>query len=370
MNVLLTALQAGNRSGTGVYAARLAARLPALAGDSTVTVVWPDSLPIPPLRAGAADTFRRRPARSSRARVIYDQLGIRKDVRSLRIDVVHYPANIGSVLPMRHMVITIHDLTFLHNPSWYRFERARYYRLGVTYSAPRAARIIAVSQYTANEVATLLRIPMERIDVIHNGVDERYVPCDEERVAAARATYRLPSKYFLFVGTIEPRKNVARLIRAWSQIADSIEEDLVIAGRDGWKVGPTYQEAELSKHHNRIVFPGFIADEHLSAVMSGATALVYPSLYEGFGMPVVEAMACGAPVLSSNASSLPEVAEDAALLVDPTSIEELAEGLKRLAGDEELRRSLRAAGIKRAAEFSWTRAAEETLACYRRVLES
>lgn len=370
MKALFTALQAGNKSGTGVYAARLSSRLAALANEGDVTVVWPESLPLPPLRVGAAAVFLHRPASTPRARIYYAQWGLRKDVRRLGIDIVHYPASVGSVLPPRPMIVTVHDLTFLHNPSWYRYERAHYYRMAAMYTVPRAARVIAVSQATADEVTSLMGIPPERIDVIHNGVDERYAPCNEEQISAARAKYRLPKRYFLFVGTIEPRKNVARLVRAWSQIAGGIDEDLVVAGRDGWKVGPIYQEVARSKHQDRILCPGFIEDEHLPAVICGATALAYPSLYEGFGLPVLEAMACGVPVLTSNISSLPEVAGDAALLVDPTDVEALAHGLQRLAGEPELRDGLRGRGLERARLFNWTRAAQETLACYRKTLEA
>ncbi|MCC6490639.1 MAG: glycosyltransferase family 4 protein, partial [Candidatus Hydrogenedentes bacterium] len=335
-----------------------------------VTVVWPESLPLPPLPAGAAAEFVRRPAATPRARTYYAQWGLRKDVRRHGIDIIHYPASVGSVLPPRPMILTVHDLTFLHNPAWYRYERAHDYRRAAKYTAPRAARIIAVSQATANEVTGLLGIPPERIDVIHNGVDERYAPCSEEQIRAARAKYQLPQRYFLFVGTIEPRKNVARLVRAWSQVAGHVEEDLVIAGRDGWKVGPIYQEVGRSKYQDRIVFPGYIEDEHLPAVICGATALAYPSLYEGFGLPVLEAMACGVPVLTSNVSSLPEVAGEAALLVDPANMEAMMEGLTQLAGRPDLRDDLIRKGLERAKQFTWTRAAQETLACYRKAMDA
>lgn len=370
MKVLLNALQAGNRSGTGVYTAQLAARMPSLAGEDRVRVVWPAALPRPKTPAGTGDAFLTRANADARSRIFYDQVGIRRDIRAEQIDVVHYPANVGSVLPLRNMVITIHDLTFFHNPSWYRFERVHYYRKAVAWSAARASRIIAVSKATADEVSKILAVPADRVDVVHNGVDERYAPRTQEEQLAVQGKYRLPNRYFLFVGTIEPRKNVARIIQSWSRIAHEVEEYLVIAGREGWKVGPIHLEAERSDFTSRILFPGFIDAEDLPAVMSGATALVYPSLYEGFGIPVAEAMACGVPVLTSNVSSLPEVAGDAALLVMPTSVDEMANAMLRLARDTALREEFAAKGLVRARQFNWTRAAEETLACYRRVLAS
>jgi glycosyltransferase involved in cell wall biosynthesis len=266
------------------------------------------------------------------------------------------------------MVITIHDLTFLHNPSWFRLERVHYYRWAVARSVRNASRIIAVSTSTANEICKLLNVPADRIDVIYNGVDECYAPRTEDEQLAAQGKYRLPNRYFLFVGTIEPRKNVARVIQAWSRVAGDVQEDLVIAGREGWKVGPIRQEAELAGQSDRIHFPGYIEDDDLPAVMSGATALIYPSLYEGFGIPVAEAMSCGVPVLTSSVSSLPEVAGDAALIRDPTDVDALADGIRELATNEGLRSELSVKGLARAKRFTWTNAAEQTLASYRRML--
>jgi len=370
MNVLFNALQAGNRSGTGVYTAQIASRLFVLAKDEAITIVWPARLVFPGESAKAAATIRKRNFDRPTARIWYDQLGIRRDIRQTQADVVHYPANAGSVLPLRNMIITIHDLTFLHNPSWFRFERVHYYRWAITRSARHARRIIAVSTTTANEICELLNVPADRIDVVHNGIDERYTPRNEGEQLAVQGKYRLPNRYFLFVGTIEPRKNVARMIQAWSHVADEIEEDLVIAGREGWKVGPIRQEAELAGHAKRIHFPGYVADEDLPAIMSGATALLYPSLYEGFGIPVAEAMACGIPVLTSNVSSLPEVAGDAALTLDPTDVDALADGIRQLATDEDLRNGLSKKGLERAKRYTWTNAAEQTLASYRRMLDT
>lgn len=368
MIVLFNALQAGNRSGTGVYTTQLASRLPAVASKDSISIIWPARLKFPVARADSAPDIHKKDIRGSGPRIRYDQFGIRRDMLSLHPDVVHYPANVGSVLPMRNMVITIHDLTFFHNPSWYRFERVHYYRWSVARSAKQASRIITVSTASANEICKILGVPADRIDVVYNGVDERYTARNEGEQLAAQGKYRLPNRYFLFVGTIEPRKNVARIIQAWSKIAGDVKEDLVIAGREGWKVGPIRLEAELVGQPKRIHFPGFIEDEDLPAIMSGATALVYPSLYEGFGIPVAEAMACGVPVLTSNVSSLPEVAGDAALTVDPTDIDGLAECMRTLSTDEPVRADLSVKGLERAKRYTWSKAAELTLASYRKVL--
>ena len=196
-------------------------------------------------------------------------------------------------------------------------------------------------------------------------MDSQFRPADEERRAAVRARYRLPERFFLYLGTIEPRKNLARVIAAWTRLAETCPLDLVIAGREGWKVGPIRAAAAGSTHTTRIHWIGFVEGADAAALYSCADALVWPSLWEGFGLPPLEAMACGTPVMTSNVSSLPEVTGDAAVLVDPGSVDAIAEGMARLATDTALREDLAQKGQARAATFAWKRTAELTLESYR-----
>ena len=363
MLALLNALQAGNRSGTGVYTARLAAWLPRIANDLEIRSIWPSSEPLPCPEQYHAAFLLHRPAGFLR-RILFDQFGFCLAAKRMRADIAHYPANIGPLLPAPNAVVTVHDLSFLRHPEWFRFERASYYRLAVGRGVRHATRVIAVSQATASDLVEILRVSPDRIDVIPNGVDECFQPTGDEEHAAVRQRYGLPPRFFLYLGTLEPRKNLVRLILAYEQIAASCPIDLVLAGRNGWKTGPIHAQATRSAYAARIHFPGFVRRDDLPAMMGAADAFVYPSLFEGFGIPVTEAMACGTPVLTSNTSSLPEVAGEAALLVDPYDIDAIAKAMQRLAEDERLRGELTVRGNERAARFTWRETARRTLETY------
>lgn len=367
MKVLVNALQANNRSGTGVYVVQLAQRLPGLADPDETIFAWPKDLAVPKEGRRANAQFVERGFAGPAARLRYDQFGIRRDVQTFHADVVHYPANVARVFPLRNMVVTIHDMTFFLHPEWYRYERALYYRWAVARSARHAARIIAVSQATKNDLIEILKIPAERVEVVNQGADERFARATEIEQAAARAKYNLPERYVLYYGTIEPRKNLERLIEAWSSLADKIDQHLVIAGRKGWKTQPITDAANRSAHGARIHFPGFIDDTDLSAVVSASDVVALPSLYEGFGNAIQEGMACGVPVLTSNNSSMPEVAGGAAVLVDPHDVESIADGLHRLLADTALRADCVTKGALRAKQLSWTKTAEGALRVYRQV---
>lgn len=365
MRVLFNALQAGNRSGTGVYSAQLARWLPQLDPDVDVDVLWPEGVPMPEVPDDKRNPYQTIQAGGAFARIFREHSGA---VNKAGVDLIHYPCNVIGLRERRPAVVTVHDLTFLENPTWYKWERALYNKWGVSQSVRRARRIIAVSEATAKELVKRLNVPRDRIDVIYNGVDERFVPLEEGADAPIREKYKLPERYFLFVGTLEPRKNVDRLIRAWARIADKVAVDLAIVGRDGWKVEPIYKDLNAVEQPERIHRIGFLDHDDLPGVMAAAEALVYPSLAEGFGIPVAEAMACGTPVVTSKISSLPEVAGDAGLLVDPYDVGEIGGAMWRIADSEELRADLSQRCIERAKRFSWKQSAEETLETYRKAL--
>lgn len=361
MRVLLNALQAGNRSGTGRYTLELMYAL--IATDEVdLGVVWPmDALPdrVPRGARVIGQTG------GALARVMADQWTIPR-AHARPYDLVHYPANIGPLRVNTPTVLTVHDLSFCHHPEWFSKSRAAYYRWAVPATARRATRVIADSEMTREDLVTLARVSPDKIDVVPLGVSDSFKPATESEKAAVRERHTLPERFFLFVGTLEPRKNLPRLVATWSSIAKEIPEDLVIAGRWGWRREELETALIKSPHRDRIHLIDFIAGEDLSAVLCCARAFVWPSLFEGFGLPPLEAMACGTPVLTSNTSSLPEVVGEAALMVDPQSESEITAALLRLSREDRLCVDLSKRGIGRAAAFTWARTARETLAVYRK----
>lgn len=236
----------------------------------------------------------------------------------------------------------------------------------------RADAVIAVSECTRRDAMRIYGIPEDRITVVYNGVHPRFKPgLTAERASEVRARYRLPDRYILYVGTIEPRKNLERLAEAFAALkADGFPHGLVLAGSRGWLDQPVFDRVAALGLQGQATLPGFITDDDLPAVYGAADLFVFPSLYEGFGLPALEALACGVPTVVSNASSLPEVVGDAAIQVPPEDTHALVDAMRRTLTDEALRARLAARGPRQAAQFTWERTAAETLAVYERVLAS
>jgi alpha-1,3-rhamnosyl/mannosyltransferase len=266
-------------------------------------------------------------------------------------------------------VLTIHDLTLLLFPEWHPADRLAMMGRALAPSAARADRIVTPSQFTRNDLLELLPVAPERVEVIPEGVDRMFTPQPEADVATRLAPLGLRAgDYLLFLGTIEPRKNLTRLLQAVEAAGPEIGP-LVLAGGRGWNNAGIRDAIGRLARAGRVRDLGYVPDDLRLPLFAGARAFVYPSLYEGFGLPPLEAMACGTPVLTSNVSALPEVMGDAALFVDPEDVSELAAALTRIWHDDALRADLRARGLARAGHFSWDRTARLTLDVYRRVLE-
>ncbi|MHB1319765.1 MAG: glycosyltransferase family 4 protein [Anaerolineae bacterium] len=268
-------------------------------------------------------------------------------------------------------VLTVHDLIFERYPEYHKRANYLYLRAAMPLYCRRASAIIAISQSTKNDLATLYGISEHKIHVITEAASPGFVPQSAERVADVRARYGLPERYILAVGTLEPRKNLSRLIDACGPLFDHGTVDaLVLVGSRGWLGEEFDAHLAASPWRDRVILPGFVHEVDLPAVYAGATITAQPSLYEGFGLPVLEAMACGSPVCSSSASSLPEVGGEAARYFDPTDVEDMSVTLERVASDDSLRREMRVAGLARAATFSWERTARETLALYEQTIDA
>jgi glycosyltransferase involved in cell wall biosynthesis len=305
---------------------------------------------------------------------LFEQLSERFDLPRAewfaRFDVLFAPNFVPPPTRAPRLVLTVHDLAFRLFPETAPHSTRRWLTR-LDQALQRAAAVIAVSAATKDDLTRLYGVPSGRITVVPHGVDRTvFRPSSEARVAEVRARFGIEGPYLLSLGGIEPRKNLARLVEAFGLLSrrTGLPEVLVIAGGGvEWNPeGPGGLEAALRTAapgiRERIRLTGYVEEADKVALMGGATALVYPSLYEGFGLPALEAMACGTPVLTSNVSALPEVVGTAGLLVDPGDAEAIAEGMRRLCEDESLRARLREEGLARSAGFSWTETARRTAA--------
>ncbi len=285
-------------------------------------------------------------------------------------DVLFVPAHALPLVSAPRSVVTIHDLGFLRHPEAHTRAQRLYHRIFTRLSARRATHIIAISEATKRDLQHFYGTDDSKISVIYHGVDSRFRPIDSRAaIEAVLGRYGIRSPYLLFVSTVQPRKNVTRLIEAFARARQQTgmrEATLVLAGKRGWMAEEIERRANELGLADRVMFAGYVADADLPALLSGALAYVIPSLYEGFGMTVLEAQACGTPVLASNVSALPEVVGDAGVLVDPYSIDSIADGLAQLLTDSHLRLRLRERGLARVRGWTWERAARQTLAVLER----
>ncbi len=273
------------------------------------------------------------------------------------------------VTPGKRTVLTVHDLTFERAPDAAPPQLLRFLKRVVPQAVRRAHHLIADSQATARDLMALYDVRPERITVIYSGVDARFRPVDAPSPASSFAPGGAP--FVLTVGTLQPRKNHLTLVRAFAQVAPQLPDlHLVIAGGKGWMYDQVIAEVARLDLGERVRFIGFVDDADLPDLYRAARVFAFPSLYEGFGLPPLEAMACGVPVVASNASSLPEVMGDAGLLVDPLDVDGLAEALVRAAADDAWRAQAIARGLARARQFTWRRAAEQLLAVYDALLSA
>jgi glycosyltransferase involved in cell wall biosynthesis len=321
---------------------------------------------------GLALKLSRLPTSRPVVRIFWEQAVQPFALRKESVDLLHALAFVTPLLSPCPSVVTIYDLSFLLYPeSFKRFKRF-YLGLFTRLSARKARRVIAISESTRRDVVRLLGVPPEKVEVVYCGIDEAFHPLAEDQVAAFRSRRGLPERFILFVGTIEPRKNVTRLIEAFAnlQTCRLASLKLIIGGAKGWFYEDVFARVEELGLGGEVVFPGYIPVSELPLWYNAAELFVYPSLYEGFGLPPLEAMACGTPVVTANTSSLPEVVGEAGLTVDPLDVEALTEAMRQALNDEALRQEMRERGLKRAKGFSWTKAAQETVQVYWRAMES
>jgi glycosyltransferase involved in cell wall biosynthesis len=286
-------------------------------------------------------------------------------------DVFHSPDFTLPPLRKARGVVTVHDLSFLRLPQCADPGLRAYLERAVPTAVAKAHRVLADSMSTRDDLIELLSVPPEKISVVPAGVESWFQRVrDSAKLAEARALYNLPEWFILSVGTLEPRKNFVRLISAYAQLRrqTGLPHALVIAGRPGWMYREIYDQVTAQGLDEHVRFPGFVADEDLPALYTLADLMVFPSLYEGFGIPPLEAMACGTPAVVGNNSSLPEAVGNAALLVDAEDIEGLADAMARVLGNTDLRAGLVEMGLSQAARFTWQEAASKLVTAYKLAL--
>ena len=357
-----------DRAGTGSHVRGLADALARLLGDRLVPISFGVGRPL----------ARRRTVRDRAANLVRDvwwnQHAVLRAAKRCGAALLHAPAGVGPVLGAIPKVVTIHDLAFLRFPEFFH----RWFRSYATWVIPRLAHaaraVITVSQTSKADLINRLGLPEAKIFVIPNGVDRAFAPVapGSDRAAEVASRYRLPAAFALTVGSIEPRKNLVRLMQAVERLRtrpETAEMVLVHAGPYGWLGDDVERMAEKLRGAGAVRFIGYVPPADLPVLYSMARFMVYPSLFEGFGLPVLEAMACGCPVVASSIDALEELAGTAAVFVDPYSVDAIADGLARVWRDPEEQMVLKQRGRQRSGEFSWDSAALSTAEVYDRVLE-
>jgi glycosyltransferase involved in cell wall biosynthesis len=312
------------------------------------------------------------PLEQPAARILWEQSVLPAHLHRQRAGLVHGLVNVLPLAAHCPGVVTVHDLAFVRTPETLPPLKRAYLTALCRASVARAAHVIAVSQQTAEDLRRYFAVPPERISVVYNGVAARFAPRTAAESAAFRRRKALPDRFLLYLGTLEPRKNLERLVQAFAQwrgagTPDASAVKLVIAGGQGWYTAEIFRSVAALGLADAVLFPGFIPGDELPDWYAAAEAFVYPSLFEGFGLPVLEAMACGTPVVCSRAPGVSEVAGDAALTFPPHDTDALAAALQLVTSQPALRTALIERGRAQAARFSWRRSAEATLEIYRRV---
>jgi glycosyltransferase involved in cell wall biosynthesis len=297
---------------------------------------------------------------------LWTHVRLARELRHDPPDVFFTPAHVIPFIHRGAAAATVHDLGYHYFPEAHTASQAAYLKLSTRANSLIARELIADSAATKRDLVRFYGTDPARINVVYPGLDpELRQVSDLQEIARACTEYRIEGPYLLYMGTLQPRKNLKRLVQAFA-LAD-LPHQLVLAGKTGWQTEELFEELAAldSAVRARVLLPGFVPESRKAALLSGAAALVYPSLYEGFGFPVLEAQACGIPVLAANSSSLPEISGGGALLVDPLDVDEIAAGMQQIAGDNDLRQALVANGQTNVQRFSWDQAASAVL----RILE-
>ncbi len=353
------------RAGIGRYARELIRALSRRDRENEYILFVPRDADANLLRWDWASNFtiRRAPLTERSLAALWHRLRVPLFIEAFvgKVDVFYSPDFLLPPTRARRAIVTIHDLSYVRVPDCFPKPLLNYLNRSVPRALERADLILADAVSTQRDLVDVYRVPADKIHVLYSGVEPRYrADISEAERERVRQKLNLTAPYILSVGTLQPRKNYVRLIQAFARLPITNYQLLIVGGR-GWLYADIFQTIDRLRLQDRVRVLDFVADDDLPALYAMATLFVYPSLYEGFGIPILEAMACGAPVVSSNTSSMPEVAGDAALYFDPRDVAALAEALQRARADETLRADLRRKGFEQAKRFSWEKAAGELL---------
>lgn len=308
--------------------------------------------------------------KSSRDRIFYEMFSLPQYYRENRYSLIHFVDYLSPIVPLKaKKVVTIHDLSYFVFPEFFTTGSRLMKQLLTGPGVRSAARVICVSDHTKRDVERLYQ-EHEKLRVIHLGVESGVFPRDEDREKEVLNKYGISGRYIMSAGTLEPRKNIAALVRAFRTAVEEadIPHSLVLCGKPGWKYDEIYKEINNSGLKSRIIVTGYVQEDELSVLFYNADAFIYPSLYEGFGLPPLEAMACGVPVICSSAASLPEVVGNAALTFAPKNEEMLASHIIHLIGDPDLQKELKQRGCIQASKFTWQETARKTISVYKELI--
>lgn len=300
-------------------------------------------------------------------KIIWEQLFLPFSMIKNNIDLYHAT---GFVLPLWKptgikFVVTIADMTFFTHKQYHTWFKKKYFSALIPASLKKADKIFAISENTKKDIIAMAKTNSEKIVTTYLGVDPIFMPKKKEEYLPVLAKYNLEQPYILYVGMLEPRKNIVGLIRAFSLLRKERKIKLVIIGKKGWMYDEIFSLVKSLHLEEKIIFTGYVPDDVLPAIYNAATCFVYPSFYEGFGFPVIEAMACGCPVITSNNSSLKEITGDAAILIDPENVNQIAEKIELILGSQEEREKRKKAGLKQAKKFKWDAFARKTREVYK-----
>lgn len=349
------------QSGVGAYTSNLLAHLCQQIGPEDEIVA---------MSHRPSTLSRQRPARAIN-KTLWMQGILPGQLRQQQIDLCHFTNSVATLFSPCPMIVTIHDMTLWLAPQHHYLRRLLAMRPLIPWVVRRAAAIIAVSQTTKADLVRILKIPPEKVHVIHEAPATCFRPLSltDPSLAATRQRLRLPTQFILYVGTIEPRKNLVRLLEAFARLWHGrvIAQKLLLVGQRGWKDEAVFCAIERLQLQAAVRYLGYVSQNDLVALYNLADLLAFPSLYEGFGLPVIEAMACGTPVLTACNSALGEIAGEAAELINPYHVESIAAGLQTVLTSSTRRAELRSKGQARAAQFSWAYAAQQTHMLYRQI---